>query len=183
MGEKTSQSDAAHMPRPATNTDAPPSITVEITQLSAEVTRIVTTTQFNGIDLLSGSVPVTFQVGANAGETIVLSGANLGGTYFDSVFVGTFTPTGADITAVDNADTESDQLAGIENVIGSNFADTLIGNDGDNVLTGLGGDDTLLGGQGTDVLDGGSNTSVSPGDTCTDPEGAAFVACETTGIS
>ncbi len=78
-------------------------ITVEITQLSAEVTRIVNTTQFNGIDLLSGSVPVTFQVGANAGETIVLSGANLGGTYFDSVFNGTFTPSSADITAIDNA--------------------------------------------------------------------------------
>ena len=51
-------------------------ITVEITQLSAEVARIATRRQFNGIDLLSGSVPVTFQVGANAGETIILSGAN-----------------------------------------------------------------------------------------------------------
>jgi flagellin len=78
-------------------------ITVEITQLSAEVARIVNTTQFNGIDLLSGATPVTFQVGANAGETIVLSGANLGGTYFNSVFSGTFTPISADITAIDNA--------------------------------------------------------------------------------
>ena len=31
-----------------------------------------------------GTDAVTFQVGANAGETIALAGANLGGTYFDS---------------------------------------------------------------------------------------------------
>ena len=75
-------------------------ITVEIAQLSAEVGRIATTTQFNGLNLLQTATPVTFQVGANAGETIVLTGANLGGTYFDSVFTA-FTPGGADITAVE----------------------------------------------------------------------------------
>jgi flagellin len=78
-------------------------ITSEIVQLSAEATRIVTSLQFNGINVLDGSTPgVTFQVGANTGETIFVASANLGGTYFDSVFVGTFT-TGADITAVDTS--------------------------------------------------------------------------------
>ena len=62
-------------------------ITAEITQLSAEVGRIVDTTQFNGINLLSRRRDhVTFQVGANAGETITLANANLGGAYFDNVF-------------------------------------------------------------------------------------------------
>src|SRR5919199_127223 len=65
----------------------PAAITSEIQQLSAEVPRIVNTTQFNGLNLLQTSAPVTFQVGANAGETIVLTGANLGGTYFDNVFL------------------------------------------------------------------------------------------------
>ena len=77
-------------------------ITAEISQLSSEVGRIVSTTQFNGIDLLSGANGVTFQVGANAGETIVLTGANLGGTYFQTVF-GAFSATSADITAINNA--------------------------------------------------------------------------------
>jgi flagellin len=77
-------------------------ITAEVTQLSAEVARIVNQTQFNGIDLLSGAVPVTFQVGANAGETITLTGPNLGGTYFANVF-GAFTASSADITAINDA--------------------------------------------------------------------------------
>ena len=77
-------------------------ITAEVVQLSAEVGRIVQTTQFNNIQLLSAATPVTFQVGANAGETIVLSGAGMGGTFFDSVFVNTFTST-ADITSINNA--------------------------------------------------------------------------------
>ena len=77
-------------------------ITAEITQLSAEVGRIVNTTQFNGISLLSGGTSVTFQVGANAGETIVLANANLGGSYFDTVFATGF-GVSADISAMDAA--------------------------------------------------------------------------------
>jgi flagellin len=77
-------------------------ITAEVTQLSAEVARIVGTTQFNGIDLLSGAVPVTFQVGANAGETITLTGPALGGTYFQTVF-DAFDATSADITAINDS--------------------------------------------------------------------------------
>jgi flagellin len=75
-------------------------ITAEVVQLSAECARIVTTMTFNGINALGSTTPITFQVGANTGETIVITPMNLGGAYFDSVFVGTFT-TGADITAID----------------------------------------------------------------------------------
>jgi flagellin len=77
-------------------------ITAEITQLSAEVGRIIGSTQFNGINVLATANTITFQVGANAGEVIATTGPNLGGTYFDAVFVGTFT-TGADIAAIDAA--------------------------------------------------------------------------------
>jgi flagellin len=75
-------------------------ITAEIVQLSSECSRIVSQMTFNGINVLGSTSPITFQVGANTGETIILNGMNLGGTYFDSVFVGTFT-TGADIDAID----------------------------------------------------------------------------------
>ena len=47
----------------------------------------------------------------------------------------------------------SDQLAGIENVTGSDHADTLTGDGNDNILRGGLGGDTLDGGGGTDTVD------------------------------
>jgi flagellin len=59
----------------------------EVTQLKAEIQRVADTTNFNGTKLLNGSSPaISFQVGANAGETINISNiadvstATLGGT-------------------------------------------------------------------------------------------------------
>jgi Ca2+-binding RTX toxin-like protein len=46
----------------------------------------------------------------------------------------------------------NDLLTDIENVVGSNSADTLIGDDNDNVLNGVGGNDTLSGNGGNDTL-------------------------------
>jgi Ca2+-binding RTX toxin-like protein len=46
--------------------------------------------------------------------------------------------------------------AGIENAIGTPFADTLDGNARDNTLTGGNGDDHLFGNDGNDVVDGGA---------------------------
>ena len=53
-----------------------------------------------------------------------------------------------------------DTLQFIENVIGSNDADTLKGTSGDNILVGLDGNDTIFGGGGADRLygDGGNDT-------------------------
>jgi flagellin len=46
----------------------------EVSQLTSEVDRIATQTQFNGINLLDGSYSAqTFQVGANAGQTITMN--------------------------------------------------------------------------------------------------------------
>ena len=53
-------------------------------------------------------------------------------------------------------DAQGDTYSGIENVIGSNFADTLIGTSGANRLEGGDGDDTLKGAGGADVLIGGN---------------------------
>src|SRR5712691_11476907 len=54
-------------------------ITAEVSQLCAEINRIGADTQFNGISLLTGSATITFQVGANDGETISVSGISLVG--------------------------------------------------------------------------------------------------------
>ncbi|HYD98264.1 MAG TPA: M10 family metallopeptidase C-terminal domain-containing protein, partial [Alphaproteobacteria bacterium] len=51
-----------------------------------------------------------------------------------------------------------DTLAGIENVIGSGFADALAGDALANLLIGGGGNDSLDGGAGNDSLDGGAGT-------------------------
>ena len=49
----------------------------EVDQLAAEVDRISDSAVFNGIALLSSTSSVTFQVGANDGETITVSFADL----------------------------------------------------------------------------------------------------------
>ena len=45
-------------------------ITAEVAQLCAEISDIGTQTTFNGISLLNGTGTITFQVGANDGETL-----------------------------------------------------------------------------------------------------------------
>jgi flagellin-like hook-associated protein FlgL len=55
------------------NDDAKSSIQKEMTQLKSELTRIADTTTFNGTKLLDGNYKGSFQVGANAGETISIN--------------------------------------------------------------------------------------------------------------
>ncbi|MBS1862439.1 MAG: flagellin FliC [Actinobacteria bacterium] len=54
------------------------SIQSEINQLASEVEQIGTDTEFNGIKLLNSKATITFQVGANDGETISVSTISLG---------------------------------------------------------------------------------------------------------
>ena len=55
-------------------------ITNEVAQLCAEISQIGTQTQFNGIALLSGGASITFQVGADDGQTITVSALKLFGS-------------------------------------------------------------------------------------------------------
>src|SRR3954463_10921538 len=50
----------------------------EVNQLKAEIQRIGTATQFNGIDLLNANGTVTFQVGAADGQTITAATISVG---------------------------------------------------------------------------------------------------------
>jgi Ca2+-binding RTX toxin-like protein len=50
----------------------------------------------------------------------------------------------------------ADTMSGIENAVGSAFADFLVGTEGANLLIGHDGNDTLLGGGGSDTLLGGA---------------------------
>jgi flagellin len=60
--------------------DAKTDIQNEVNQLSSEISRIGTDAQFNGIDLLSSASSVTFQVGANDGQTISVRMVSLSST-------------------------------------------------------------------------------------------------------
>ena len=87
------------------NTDAKESIQKEMGQLKSELSRISSTTQFNGTKLLDGSYKGTFQVGANAGETIsvnISQSASADGLDVDGVDV-TTAPTGATTATTVNA--------------------------------------------------------------------------------
>ncbi len=73
-------------------------------------------------------------------------------------------PFGAqsDITVFDDA------LTGVENVVGSAFADRIIGNDGPNRIDAGGGADTVTGGLGNDTLIGGGAADLLDGGTGVD---------------
>ena len=54
------------------------SIQSEVNQLASEVAQIGEDTEFNGIKLLNEATTITFQVGANDGETIAVATVSLG---------------------------------------------------------------------------------------------------------
>jgi flagellin len=56
------------------------SITAEVAQLCAEISRIGNDTKFNGIAVLTGSSAITFQVGADDGQTISVNAVALFGS-------------------------------------------------------------------------------------------------------
>lgn len=64
-------------------------------------------------------------------------------------------------------DAEGDALAGIEQVIGSRFNDSLTGDAGANLLRGERGNDILNGGEGDDTLFGGAGSDIFLFDTAT----------------
>lgn len=79
---------------------------------------------------------------------------------------GTTTGTGVtvDLSVTGPQDTGGsglDEFISIENLIGSEFADTLTGDSGNNSLEGGDGDDLLEGGDGDDLLDGGADNDTA----------------------
>ncbi|PTL59201.1 flagellin [Paraconexibacter algicola] len=77
-------------------------IQTEVNQLASEIERIGSTAEFNGLSVLNAATSMTFQVGANDGETISVATVSLGsavGTAYASL-----SATGtADISEIDAA--------------------------------------------------------------------------------
>jgi flagellin len=86
-----------------TSTAGKAAIQSEVDALSAEVTRIQGSAQFNGTSLLGTATGVTFQVGANDNESIAITFGKVNvGTYSDLASV-TLGAIDADIDAVSTA--------------------------------------------------------------------------------
>ena len=90
----------------------------EVNQLASEIERIGTSTKFNGICLLNNTSTVSFQVGANDGETIAVAmislGATVSNTYFQLTAAGTQDLTEID-SAIDNVSAQRASLGAVQN--------------------------------------------------------------------
>ncbi|MBU2407744.1 MAG: flagellin, partial [Gammaproteobacteria bacterium] len=100
----------------------------EVTQLTAELGRIADTTSFNGQKLLDGSFgSTTFQVGANANETITATTANFSTSKYGSYRVGSKAATATDskgdlvVGSTANAVASGTGTAGANRVAGGAF--------------------------------------------------------------
>jgi flagellin len=89
----------------------------EVNQLTQEIDRQQTSSNFNGINLLSGSAgssgTVTFQVGANAGDTLSVTFSNIENTTMTSGFSWTNASTGGQVFNLASSDALSDLTSAI----------------------------------------------------------------------
>ncbi|MGC6412615.1 MAG: calcium-binding protein [Candidatus Puniceispirillaceae bacterium] len=119
-----------------------------------------------GNDTLSGGAGADTLTGGAGGDTLTGGGGVDTASYAGSnagVTVNLATNSAAGGHAA------GDTLSGIENLIGSDHADTLTGDSGNNTLTGGAGKDTLTGGGGNDVFGvADSATSAALADLITD---------------
>ena len=107
----------------------------------------------NGDDVLTGRSGNDFLFGGAGVDTASWAGASSGvRAAINSGVLG-------DGSASDDGDGGIDSLSGIENLIGSDFDDTLLGSAAANVLTGGLGADLLLGFGGNDILIGGTGAA------------------------
>jgi flagellin len=92
----------------------------EVNQLASEVERIGNSAEFNGIKLLNASQTISFQVGAQDGQTITVSTISLGGssgvgsTYFALSSTGSSDISEID-AAIDNVSAQRAQFGAVQN--------------------------------------------------------------------
>ena len=96
----------------------------EVDQLTAEINRVITQTNFNGQELLDGSTAtMDIQVGANNGETITMNLTDLSGLTTNNAAAATIDITGATganaRTAITTLDTDLDAVVGHRATLGA----------------------------------------------------------------
>ena len=107
-------------------------LNAEYAQLSAEITRTIASTRFNGIDILgAGAGAQVFQVGANSGDTVTVTTTNLtGAATVTAVTGGNVSTVGASTTALGNIDSALDTINNERALYGAsqNRFEAVIGN-------------------------------------------------------
>ena len=101
----------------------------------------------SGNDLLNGGLGADLLVGGSGTDTATYADANLG--------VGVTAALDNSVLGLAGSESFGDSFASVENLVGTNYDDTLIGESGVNVLSGGAGNDVLEGRGGADTLDGG----------------------------
>ncbi|MES2606797.1 MAG: calcium-binding protein, partial [Pseudomonadota bacterium] len=160
---------------------------------SMDIVIEIDATTAGGIDSVTSSIG-SFVLGPNVEEGVIAStgaadmsgnelnnkitagkGNNVidGGVGIDTVNYGASSVSGLTIdlsvtTAQNTGGSGTDTLTNIENVTGSQYADSLTGTAGNNQLTANPGNDTLDGAAGDDVLDGGDGNDSLTGGTGND---------------
>ncbi len=116
-----------------------------------------------GNDRLNGGIGTDILNGGTGIDTADYSNVVINGTTYIGATAGVTVNLGL-TSAQNTGGAGTDTLTSIENVIGTNFADTLFGNNANNVLTGQAGNDQLYGDVGNDRLSGGmGNDSLDGG--------------------
>ena len=117
-------------------------INAEVTQLTSELDRVAQTAQFNGLNLLDGSFgSATFQVGANANQTITATTGNFRTNQYGNYRIGALAATAAsplgDLTAGSTANAIASNAAAASRVVGG--AITINGSAGSATVTAAAG--------------------------------------------
>lgn len=107
-----------------------------------------------GIDTLLGQAGDDFLIGFSGGD-IIDGGDGIDYASFANINQGVTLDLFADGTGTATYGLTSEAFTGIENLVGSNFADSITAHGtADNVIIGSGGDDLILAGSGDDVVTG-----------------------------
>jgi Ca2+-binding RTX toxin-like protein len=131
---------------------------IDLTNAIAAGNRTTFALVFNAADTFIGFSGDDFFVGGPGGD-VFTGGTGIDTVSYDNALVGVRADLGTPATNTNDA--AGDTYSSIENLIGSDFNDTLVGNSQVNVLTGGLGNDFFFGGAGNDTLNGGGGTDTA----------------------
>ncbi len=122
----------------------------------------------DGNDVLIGSSGDDQLLGGEGNDLLVGRGGNnevTGGDGIDTAayFNTTSSVVASLLTNLSTSNEGTDTLSSIENLVGSQFDDTLIGDSNANFISGSGGNDSINGGEGKDLIHGGAGNDVLTG--------------------
>jgi flagellin len=86
----------------------------EVNQLASEISRVGSTAQFNGINLFASGGTITFQVGANDGETISVSTTSMS-SLVSTISLGTTTTLSAIDGMINAVSDQAAQFGAVQN--------------------------------------------------------------------